>query len=296
MLLKFRQQKDNMSTQNMWEDWQDFRNSFGSTLLKINELLTINRGRVLLLGAGNGNDVPIEIIEEMFEEIVLVDIDSEALSRFISKTGNSKKYTCIEADLSGIGHLIPDLKHKSERHIIELLESINYEPLWVKKITGKFDCVINCHYTSQLIAPIFMSRFDNRVTYPSRKYLLSLSNCSKRVLGGLFRDIHLVMSDGGIFIHSTDVFEVSFNSNGKSHPGSSEILKATGGDLQKVGEIVSLYDELMKKGYHVTGSEYPDNLKDIFEHFVMFINPWTFIDSDIEKKTYIVFTDAFRKK
>lgn len=296
MFLKQQQIKDNAINESSRSTWEGFREQIGNLILHVNKDHTF-KGRALLLGVGNGNDVPIKLIEDIFDEIVIVDIDSEAMIRFMTRVSDPTKFTCIEADLSGVGHLIPDLKYKSERHVIELLSTLEYESFWTDSIKGKFDFIFTFHFTTQLIAPAFMLRFNYITSFPSKKYIQKISECSDRLISGLFEQIHILLDDKGIFFHSTDTFELSMDPKTNTpRPGTFEIIKAIKGDWSKLNQHFNLFTKLMKKGYHITGSELPRNINSLFNNNPrMFVNPWKFNDEENALKTYIVYTYAFKK-
>src|SRR5690242_18475517 len=91
----------NKQSKDKWGEWNGFRLGYEKLLRETIERNNIITNRIMLLGAGNGNDMPIEFVESNFNEIILVDIDEKALQRFLEKVKIKEKFKTYIIDLSG---------------------------------------------------------------------------------------------------------------------------------------------------------------------------------------------------
>ena len=111
--------------------------------------------RLCLLGAGNGNDVDLEIVAEHFDEICLVDLDEAALARCIAGLSESvAKKIVLKAgvDLSGILAELDSMQRKdsvTEAEVTAVILAARVAPLGVD--LGKWDVVVSMCMISQLL-------------------------------------------------------------------------------------------------------------------------------------------------
>ncbi|MGO4695573.1 hypothetical protein AB4Z50_14975 [Paenibacillus sp. 2TAB26] len=297
-ILKEQQVHDNLQNQNKTELWDEYRQLTEGLIRNLDGKRSILGGRALLLGAGNGNDLPLEFLEKGFEEIVLVDIDQSALDRLLTKVSDPNKFKTVIADLSGVSDQLPSsLSDKSEAELIHLMEGLTYNPTWATSIQGQFDFIMTCHITTQLVAPVFM----NQVSFlPSQfgAFNVNLNKLANLVVEGLIEAIQSLLSVKGVLLHSTDTFELGFDGNGNPlRPHTAEIIKAVQGDLSKLYTIVPLLGQLAEKSNHITGSTAPlEVFEKLYDRLTTFVNAWHFEDSPHFQKYYIVFGYALTKK
>lgn len=297
-ILEKQQIHDNRVNTTKFGLWADFRDRMKIIIQKTDEKRSIFGGRALLLGAGNGNDIPLDLIEASFEEIVLVDIDKDALNRLIQKVKNPNKFTLVIADLSGVADQLPlSFIGKSDKDVIKLLNGLTYDSKWTKLIQGKFDFIMNCHFTTQLISPVISTQVKS-AQIPLSPVNIAMNELIMKVITGLLTSIYELLGSKAVFLHSTDTFELSFDGSGNPiRPGTEEIVSAVNGDLNMLHNITPILLQLTKKGYAVSGSALPDEWTfKHFNHLAFFINPWNFEQTAAMKKYYVVYSFAFEKK
>lgn len=249
----------------------------------------------MLLGAGNGNDIDINYLEDIFDEVVVADIDEEALDYLISKSKNPNKFTKVIIDLSGVESQMNsyDFNNKTSTQIETFVRKLKIN-MDFSDINGEFDCVINCNYTSQLVNPFILKTLEEYNIKPTSNLLLLLSELSSKIITILFNFIYSVLHAKGIFIHSTDLFEVSFNEKTDyKSPGFIEIMTALNGKIENIdlllkGEVVA---PLISK-YALVGSYIPDSE---FKFESLRFVPWKFSFKDYYVKYYICMVYAYKK-
>src|SRR5688572_29451624 len=96
------EQKGNREVRDLWERYAGHRQQVTAALLA---LAPERGGRLGLLGAGNANDLDLEVLAARFDEIHLVDIDPSALSRAMGRQTpavRARLKTHAPVDLSGL--------------------------------------------------------------------------------------------------------------------------------------------------------------------------------------------------
>lgn len=83
---------------------QAYRDHFSKNKKFLLEGAGSHSGSALVLGLGNGLDIPLEELATRFEKVVAVDMDDEAMSRALSRLPKKlqKKVLCIQEDLTGL--------------------------------------------------------------------------------------------------------------------------------------------------------------------------------------------------
>jgi hypothetical protein len=149
------QQERNEESANGWRLYEHHRNRVTATIL--NSLPAGTDNRLCLLGAGNCNDVDLRALTDRCREIVLVDLDSEAMLRGVSKQGLSEVSTISvrpNVDLTGVftglaeGSTEPAL-------ISDLIQTTaTYSP---EELRGQFHVVASLCLLSQIIDAVWQS-------------------------------------------------------------------------------------------------------------------------------------------
>ncbi|WP_342480020.1 hypothetical protein NST07_20435 [Paenibacillus sp. FSL L8-0340] len=296
MIFKNVQAEFNSDTRVNNDNWSAFREMNREQVFKIVfKRNFLNFNRILLLGAGNGNDIDINYLEDIFDEVVVADIDEEALDYLISKSKNPNKFTKVIIDLSGVESQMNsyDFNNKTSTQIETFVRKLKIN-MDFSDINGEFDCVINCNYTSQLVNPFILKTLEEYNIKPTSNLLLLLSELSSKIITILFNFIYSVLHAKGIFIHSTDLFEVSFNEKTDyKSPGFIEIMTALNGKIENIdlllkGEVVA---PLISK-YALVGSYIPDSE---FKFESLRFVPWKFSFKDYYVKYYICMVYAYKK-
>ncbi|PWV90584.1 hypothetical protein DFQ01_14232 [Paenibacillus cellulosilyticus] len=286
----------NADTRDCWNDWSSLRRTYRGIFNRISEIYKPLGGKALLLGAGNGNDVDIDYLEAAFDEIVLVDIDSEALECFLSKTRQSKKFSKVVIDLTGLYSKIPDLKNMSENKAAALMRSLQPKS-GLAKIEEQFDFIMGCNYATQLLGPTFTSNYSPRIDSGIGEFLQEVNFLTDRVLKDIFTHIKRLLKNDGIFVHSTDTFELKMNKLTKqTSPATLPILQAIGNDYRRLGDIASTYHELRNRSMHISGSHVPQSESDDYKLQKLFVIPWFFEETEVVSRVYINFVYFFTHK
>lgn len=283
----------NNNTKDSGQKWHQLRNSYGHLIIDMFKQIQFGKGRALLFGAGNGNDIPIDFFEYFFEEIVVVDIDQEALDRLMSKVVRRDKFTSIVIDLSGL---------TNEMHNVEL-NSIPISEEWVNKlnpkpdlscITGKFDLIMNCNYSTQLCLSIVRYVSDHSI---SQQTLSGIAELINRIQTEIFQSIHVLLNENSIFIHSTDIIEVSLNKiTGEKSKTYDYVMNAINNDTSQLSNILDILPELSKQNLLINGSQLPENYKILFDCTKLDLLLWPFESSDRGERSLIVVVYMFRKQ
>jgi hypothetical protein len=288
MNLKKTQVMYNNTTMNAWDKWQGFRDmNRDFAYLPAIEHNKIPCKRALILGAGNGNDIDIPFFEERFQEIYIVDIDDQALQRFLAKTTRQEKFFPRIVDLSGLESVIDPIHELSPDEIIALMRSA--EPTHdFSNIPGKFDFVLSSNFTSQLILPFITESFKLRDLIVTEDFNEVAYDLTSKVIDGLFKEVALLMEDGGVFLHSTDMFEISEDSELKTYsegfkPIYIDLLK---GDMRNISELLNQENVTKVEDYIVIGNYLPDVQGTMKEQSIKFI-PWRFLVTDTKIRYYI---------
>jgi SAM-dependent methyltransferase len=111
------------------------------------------RGRLCLLGIGNGNDVDLAAVAGKFAEVHLVDLDPEAVARALARLpGNVRDKFVVHApvDLSGVFDRLEGWTHSPPDTVTIARESAEAVARVVGALPGPFDVVVSCCLLTQL--------------------------------------------------------------------------------------------------------------------------------------------------
>ncbi|SDM16085.1 hypothetical protein SAMN05428961_110114 [Paenibacillus sp. OK060] len=294
--LEKEQQHSNRTNLKIGAMWSNFRDRMSLIHNRLNEIRPTYGGKALLIGAGNGYDLPLSQLEANYESIVVVDIDTDSFKELLKQVSCPEKFKFVHVDVSGVGSQIPSLRKLTELEIIQMIDKLEYRDEWTNKLEGSFDFIMTCHLTTQLVSPFFMMEMLAMKGNISWEYNMAVNRLSERVINGLFQSISTILSKEGLFFHSTDTFELSYNESTDTwRKGSEEILKAANFNIDFLHEVPSLvYTDLISKGYHITGSTLPDTLFETYEKLPYnYISPWQFSNEGSFLKTYVVFSYPF---
>jgi hypothetical protein len=155
--------------------------------------------RLCVLGAGNCNDIDLARLERIFEEIVLVDLDREAL-----ETGRSRQRLDVADRLKCLGEI--DVTGCLSRTATWSAESQLGEPDLVALATGAdirqwpivpyFDVVASTCLLSQLIGSL-----DHSLTSRHPHFVDAVQS----VRSGHFRTVAALLKPGGRMVFFSDV-------------------------------------------------------------------------------------------
>lgn len=274
----------NDSTQHDWQHWGGYRDQIQQVLEQTLEHNRCGRGHILLLGAGNGNDVPISYIESIFERITIVDIDEKALDRFLAKSAHPEKYERAIIDLTGVGTEVSSLDDLKEK-VDDLLPNVDFSPLH-----PPFDVVMNLCFTTQLISAFFY-RKKNKVAH-TPEFSAQLDQLLERIHINIFESLRGLLASDGVIVHLTDTLLLQhMKSTGYTSPATIKTLELTGGNLRDNLDLIYEHlPELAEQGLCLPGAfvhVHPQIMR-LYKVELRFSLLWEFVHNEYEDRDYFV--------
>ncbi|MFD0587773.1 hypothetical protein ACFQZE_07145 [Paenibacillus sp. GCM10027627] len=290
------QQLFNTDTRDCFDLWKPFRDLNREEVYKrVLNRNNLDYNHLLLLGAGNGNDIDISFFEEIFNKITIVDIDETALDHLLSKVKYPEKFKKKLMDLSGVTSQVDmyDFSNKTASQIETFIRKIQVKHDFSELSSAKYDCIINCNYTSQLVFPFFLKSLYQHNINPTSKLTNELVGLVKKIIEGIFLFIGNHLAPKGIIFHSTDTFEVWHDqtSGDKYSDGFEEIMLALRGNIFDTTPLqdFNVYKSIEK--HRLTGGYIPEGFKPESFRFV----PWRFSFNENFVKFYICSVYALKK-
>ncbi|MEY9980380.1 hypothetical protein [Lysinibacillus sp. RC79] len=140
--------------------WEDHRKEIHSLIEKVLPNLKI-KNNAIVIGVGNGNDLPLLGLANQFNSITLLDIDGDTLKETAKKIKTENKFELINTDLSNINqkylnkfihYVARDNGFFSAKKVLE--DIINDQTIFPNKIVSeKFNLVISSTVSTQLVSP-----------------------------------------------------------------------------------------------------------------------------------------------
>jgi hypothetical protein len=135
------------------------------------------RGRLVLLGAGNANDIDLDRLADRYAELLLVDLDEEALRRGmarISRAACARVKVAAPHDLSGVLGLLPRWgRHRPQPH--ELAAAVDAAVAAnLRALGAEHDVVASCCVASQIGFGIFRATRDDKLDAALREPLATI--------------------------------------------------------------------------------------------------------------------------
>ncbi|MFM9280909.1 hypothetical protein [Paenibacillus jiagnxiensis] len=277
--------------------WVRFKEAYSRYFSVVLSRNNVTMNKALILGAGNGNDIDISFFEERFQEIVLVDIDEEALNRFIGKAKRPEKFRKAVIDLTGLeGKLTPVIFEKFQKKLIEYVGRLKPSHDFSQLKDEKFDFIFSCNFTTQLLHPYFTTMFMTKGTVPGLNILDPVTKLSHRIIKSLIIQIHSLLDPQGVFIHSSDIVEATVDkTSGMKTPGYDLIMGTLGLDWSDITSRVNAILPMMaRNNMFIGGSGLPE--LNFFKVDGYSFIPWEFVRSEKLEKTYICRVVSFLKK
>jgi SAM-dependent methyltransferase len=178
------------------------RESFAGHRRRVTELLLDTpqlSGRLCILGAGNCNDVHLLELAAAFQEIVLVDLDGEALARGAASESASVagRLFTVEADISGALPQISTWSPSSRLAPEDLAALATGAKIEDGSFAGRsFDVVASTCLLSQLIGSLVQALTDRHPQF---------LDAVKAIRLGHFRTIASLLRPGGRAVFVSDV-------------------------------------------------------------------------------------------
>jgi hypothetical protein len=149
--------QNNRETASSWTHFGAHRDKV--TALALEGAPDTGIGSLAVLGAGNCNDLDLEVIAARFAEVHLVDLDDEALRRARDRQTApvaSKLVLHAPVDLSGVAGQLAGFRHKpATPQQLATLPSRGTEAV-LAALPGPFDRVISTCFLSQLLQSAFV--------------------------------------------------------------------------------------------------------------------------------------------
>ncbi|WP_151737045.1 hypothetical protein [Paenibacillus tengchongensis] len=279
----------NESTKDDWVHWADYREQIREVIAKTMEDYQPGCGHIVLLGAGNGNDVPISYIETVFERITIVDIDEQALDRLIAKSAYPGKFCKAVIDLTGLGQTVTSLADLKNN--IEALEPA----VDLTKVAAPVDVAMNLCFTTQLLSAYFHREKDKEI---SAEFSAALDRLLERIHIGLFEGLAGLLAESGVVIHLTDTLLLQTKQDYVS-PATPKVEAIVKGDRK--GNAHLLYGHLKewdRQGLCLPGAFIPRH-PDILRRFTAgphYSLLWQFVHDEYEDRDYYVTAHVLAKK
>ncbi|WP_337034820.1 hypothetical protein [Paenibacillus illinoisensis] len=274
----------NIDTKDRGEDWAQYRRSIGQVIRTCIERYGVNNGNLLLLGVGNGNDIPVELLESIFNSITIVDLDEVALDRFLSRVSDKKKFNKAIIDLSGINNQV-----KSAKELINQATSIQ-PVIDLSKLNKKYDLVVNCCFSTQLLTSYFYGTNEFQGGNVSNELGEKLHGLSNRIHYKLFSELKKKLVSNGVVLHMTDTLEIKQNKiTGEISPATIPVVNIIKGDWRNIGLLTGHLSQFFEDGLSIIGSALPPEAHDMFAVRTYFSLLWEFLHDEQEDRNYVVF-------
>jgi hypothetical protein len=243
---------------------------------------------VLILGAGNCNDMPLDYISERVNQIVLVDIDQNSLNKARRQLPNNaqKKIVLKVQDLNGpyvanILNTITSLARHDEygklliylKNICSTLNDIDGHPNLEEH---HYDLVVSVCVTSQLFAPYAQAIVESCPESQYDRISALIAEISNFLADQYFTLLANTTAKGGVLLFASDIFE--WNWENGPNPFAKIVPDLHILTVNKITELAKNYGHLK-----VTGCG-PKNVFDFFNLLYCLDWIWTFS----ELKKYVV--------
>jgi hypothetical protein len=142
------EQRGNKDIRDLWQRYAGHRQQVTAAILA---LAPPGGGRVLLLGAGNANDLDLELLAARFDEVHLVDIDAAALARATGRQTpavRARLRSHAPVDLSGLYQQLARWDVAPAPPLPTLVDAGAAAVL--KQLPAGFDVVASCCVLSQM--------------------------------------------------------------------------------------------------------------------------------------------------
>lgn len=177
--------------------WEQYRNDISQFITKV----SLIGKSVLIVGAGNLNDIELKIFESC--QVTLLDIDVESVERGILRQGFSlDEFTLIEGDLTGLNHTV--FFEKLDETTTESLEAFKEVEIDIHLET--YDIIVVLPIYTQLLLPQLVKL---NLTYEGLNIYLPLIQNRIEKVNALLRH-HI--KDKGFMIVLSDVLEYNARS------------------------------------------------------------------------------------
>ncbi len=145
------QLKANKETRNNFKNYTSHRNRSTDLILSQEK-----SGNILIIGAGNCNDIDLKTLSSIFEEVHLLDIDQQALEYGVNnQIGFTEKIHFHIADISQVSNsidkLIAEPFGSRAKRIIKSLQSLPFN----STLSNSFEMVVSQCLVSQLVYPVY---------------------------------------------------------------------------------------------------------------------------------------------
>ena len=198
---------------------------------------------ILIIGAGNLSDIPLDYFCEKFHEIYLTDIDQESMNQALVEKQQSK-IKVIQMDYLGLDDVYFNhaffnaLIHKSKEQIeYDVLQEIDHilDHHFSKKLMTKFDVIYISPIYTQLLYRACEYKLDTMIPYglsPSRKD--DILSCILQQMANLLHHFNQVimnlLNPEGIIFVASDIFLLTdndFSLNVKKHISNQKWMNDT---------------------------------------------------------------------
>lgn len=224
----------NSSDKNRFYFWESYRRLLTDFIIDNIKSNLDPVENVLIIGAGNCDDIDLFRLAKIVKNITLSDIDKSALNNVYKKFNIDKKNIEVkEIDYTGLdqnyewNNLIDIiLKDFSQKTITELFKNITYVSVNNKlSFNQEYDCVIVSPIYTQLLYPQISANVNllRKLNYPESSINLIINtflNFIPQIINNFNKNISSLLKQKGLAIIISDIFETT-----KTSKSYQEIIK-----------------------------------------------------------------------
>jgi hypothetical protein len=214
----------NQSDKNRFKFWETYRNQITSFLL--NALDNKKRKNLIILGSGNLDDINLDQLSHLFDQIILSDIDINALKQVENKYKlNSKKLILKEMEYTGLidsnlwNNFVKNMISYTSKNEINVYFSLIKKEIKHHKFTfdTTFDMVIVTPIYTQLLFQQILKDIEILASLNYPEFLLSYIEeqaleIMPTVIQSFNKNICLLLNDKSSLCVISDIFEANIDS------------------------------------------------------------------------------------
>jgi hypothetical protein len=255
--------------------WQ----AFDGHRRRLTELLRAGTGRLVVLGAGNCNDLDLAVLAEAYREVHLVDLDQEAMRAGVERQGLTDRpgVVCHDLDLTGLLGLVGGWTSETAVTDADVAACADEPVRLAAALPGPFDMAASTCLLSQLILGLVRS-----VT-PTHPRFLELVQA---VRAGHLRQLSRLTAPGGVGLFVTDV--VSSESLPVLPTLPDDVLPRLPTELARTRNFFHGLNPVVLESLWRNDPVLKDEVTD-----VAVLRPWLWDFG--ERRTYLVWAARFRR-
>ncbi|MGG1659479.1 hypothetical protein [Brevibacillus sp. NRS-1366] len=205
---------------NRREKWKRHREQTSDFIREVTDLIS-RKGSIAVFGAGNCDDLELELMTSNYDKVVLIDIDKEAVKQGISYLPevDRQKIEIIETDLVNMSTFREEFSKKLEENLPKKKLSKYLRSIQLKNeefheaYKGAFDVTVIAAIQTQLFyneAVFILSERGGYLTTDEIKDItLDLVYVRDQVIPSFISMVYDCTKDDGYMIQWTDIIEIN---------------------------------------------------------------------------------------